>query len=273
MAAKSTSKAKGYTVDAGALAAHLKVLSMKGRISDAVFTEDFGIVASDMDDEVTVKALSPIQFPEKFAVSDFKHFVKIIKHFKTEVKLSMDGDNIVVDQGGSKLYYRCAARKVLLEEMKTKRISDVEGFNTAVDQLIGDNPLIVSVGATDAMDLDGFRKLMDASIAQFVIDNGTVRVIQTNLTDHKTDSLLGKIENKEVLESHKRFMSDFKVSGELLSDLMDGIRMDPNDDDDVIFFDFGPGGLQIRYEGGNYVFLISPQIRPLDSIDDDEGEV
>lgn len=255
-------KSKSHKVDAGVLSQHLKTLSMKGRIEEATFGKDFCIIVSDVDDEVAVKAASTMTFPEEFAVGDLKQFAKIVGFFKGEIEISLESGQLILNQDGALFFFQCADKDT---------IPEAPDFDTVEAQMLGDKPLSVRVSGAAIAKLDGFRKLLDSDIVQFTLVEGTVRARQiSNATMHEAETELGEVENERVLKSHEKAMVDFKVSGAALRDLMDGIVMDPDDSDDVIMFDFGES-LRIRYEGGNYTFLVSPQV-PVDGVGESEGE-
>jgi len=255
-----TAKKATHVVDAETLATHLKVVLMKDRIKQARFKSDFEIVVSDDDTEVAVSAQSTITFPVdgEFAVANLKEFTKVIGYYKGEVKVSIDKGRFVIKQGTSNFYYQLADVDTLPEPPPFK---DHEA------QLLGDKPLSITVTALAAHDLDSFRKLIEADIVQFSILNDTIRArsISAN-TMHEADVELGAIESK-VLKAHVKTMENFKISGTSLRDVLDGITLE---NDDILLFDFGQA-LRIRYSGGNYTFLVSPQV-PTDSSEESEGE-
>lgn len=248
---------KTNVVDAETLAAHLKVVLMKGRIEQVRFGENFAILVSDDDEEIAVSAKSTITFPHSFAVGDLKEFTKVVSHYKGEVKMTIDKERLVIDQG-SLFYYQLA---------DADSIPEPPPFTEHEAALIGDKPLTVNVSALAASELDGFRKLIEADIVQFEIVDGKVMARQISAsTMHEAATVLGEVDGK-ILKDHERNMAEFKVSGAALRDVLDGVTLD---DDDAIIFDFGKA-LRIKYEGGNYVFLVSPQV-PVDGESSEAGE-
>jgi hypothetical protein len=251
---------KSHVVDADALASHLKVILMKNRITQARFEKDFSIIVADEDQEVAVSAGSTLKFPEAFAVGDLKEFTKIVGHFDGEIALGVDKGRLVITQGTSKFYYQLA---------DADTIPEPPPFKDHEKNLFGDKPLSVSVTALAAHNLDSFRKLIEADIVQFAIEEGKVRARSISATTlHEADVELGEVENERILKAHQKSMENFKISGAALRDVLDGVALD---NEDLLFFDFGQA-LRIRYEGGNYHFLVSTQMPPNEAEEAGESE-
>lgn len=251
---------KSYVVDANALASHLKVILMKNRITQARFEKNFSIVVADEDQEVAIAATSTLKFPDAFAVGDLKEFTKVVGHFKGEIALGVDKGRFVITQGTSKFYYQLA---------DADTIPEPPPFEDHEKNLFGDKPLTVSVSAMAAHNLDSFRKLIEADIVQFTLEESMIRARSISATTlHEADVELGEVENSKILKAHERSLENFKISGAALRDVLDGVALD---NEDVMMFDFGQA-LRVRYEGGAYRVLISTQMPPNEAEESESEE-
>lgn len=262
-------------MNAARLSAYLKVIAMKDRMEQVKFGPDFNVIVADGDDEIALMAKSDLKFPHEFAVANVKMLTKFISAFSSKdeeastIEMAVGDDlKLVIKRGRTIVYFQCADPSVL---------NPPPDFADQEVQLIGEDPLDVELTPASLADFDTFRKLVEANVVQFKLDEVAKLVRARHISGSSRNEVeidLGSVGNSEITDSHRSTMTDFKVSGDALRDVFDGVNAVG---DDRLYMDFGQV-LRVRYKDGGheFTFLISPQV-PVDTtgetvVDDEEEE-
>lgn len=234
-------------IDAALLTAHLRLVSMKGRIQSVVFLKDFAVEVVDSDEEVVLKATSILSFTHTFAVMDLSDFLKIIDSFVGELDFEIRKDGkLIIDSAIGTISYQLADPDTIDTTLKSfTKIQNSQFKDDSFDTTI----------EVDASFLDSYNrmaKLISPDLVEFFVKGAKLMSKLVSSRGHEAEVEVAKFAEAPSKSTQEK-VAACKINADSFKAVLDGILL-PGEEKFTMTID---GALRIVYR--TYTFIISKQ--------------
>ncbi len=196
-------------VDAKLAADHMKVVALKGRVSEATFGEDFSVEMVDGNEEVVVRGKSSkVKFPDAFSVMDLSDFVKLLDSFSGEVNMEVKDGKVVIGSQIGVASYQTADPATIATTLKNFDKMHATYF----EEVMVEAKVLNSFPGNYAR----FQRLISPDLVEFSMKGGKVSARLVSMKGHQAELVVGE-PTKVEKEDFK-----FKVSAQALTDVLGG---------------------------------------------------